>query len=111
MKPGSPDRHGHTLEASGRPRGGDSPTTGVMPPRKPIPPSRTHAEEFYYLKQMQAGTPLVLVLEGGERVCGRLEWYDEQALKIHREDGPNLLIFKRHIVYMHKDEQATHGQS
>ena len=71
--------------------------------RKPLPPEKTHAEEFYYLKQMGTKTVMVFVLEDGETLCGRVEWYDRDCVKIHRDDGPNLLLYKRHIKYVHKE--------
>ncbi len=71
--------------------------------RKPLPPEKTHAEEFYYLKQMGTKTVMVFVLEGGESIRGRVEWYDRDCVKIHRDDGPNLLLYKRYIRYVHKE--------
>jgi len=73
------------------------------PPKpKSTPPDQTHAECFYYLKQMQTKTPMVLVLRDGETLQGVIEWYDKCCLKIAREDGPNLLIYKPSIRYMYK---------
>lgn len=72
--------------------------------KKPVPPDQTHAENFYYLKQMQAKTPMVLVLKGGETIRGTIEWYDKNCLKISREEGPNLLVYKANIAYMYKQE-------
>ena len=80
------------------------------PPRtakKPIPPDQTNAENFYYIKQMQTKTPVVLVLQDGERINGVIEWYDRSCLKIHRTDGPNLLIYKANIKYLFKAEDET----
>ncbi len=85
----------------GRQHGGDGPR------RKAPPPPKTHAEEFYYLKQMNARTPMVVVFADGEVVRGRIEWYDEDCLKVHRDGAPNLLVFKRHVKYLYKDEAAT----
>jgi host factor-I protein len=76
--------------------------------KKPVPADQTHAETFYYLKQMQAKTPMVVVLKDGETIHGVIEWYDKACLKIHRSDGPNLLIYKPSIKYMFKANQA-HG--
>ncbi len=36
--------------------------------RKQTPPEQTNAEEFYYLKQMTAKTPMVVVLTDGEEL-------------------------------------------
>lgn len=72
------------------------------PKSKSTPPDQTHAECFYYLKQMQAKTPMVIVLRDGETLHGVIEWYDKSCLKISRQDGPNLLIYKPSIRYMYK---------
>jgi sRNA-binding regulator protein Hfq len=69
---------------------------------KVSPPEQTHAESFYYLKQMQAKTPMVVVLEDGEILNGVIEWYDKTCLKINRDDGPNVLLYKPSIKYMYK---------
>jgi host factor-I protein len=76
-------------------------------PRKPsqkkaVPPDQTNAENFYYIKQMQAKTPMTIVLKDGETLQGVIEWYDRASLKLNREEGPNLLIYKSNIKYMHK---------
>jgi hypothetical protein len=73
--------------------------------RKQSPPEQTNAEEFYYLKQMAARTPMVVMLTSGEEVRGWLEWYDKNAIKLNRSSGPNLLIPKASILYMFKEEE------
>lgn len=73
--------------------------------RKSSPPEQTNAEEFYYLKQMQARTPMVLRLVNGEELRGWVEWYDKAAIKFHRHDAPNLLIPKSSILYLFKEEE------
>ena len=70
--------------------------------KKVVPPDQTNAENFYYMKQMQAKTPMVIVLNDGEVIQGVIEWYDKGCLKVNREEGPNLLIFKQNIKYMYK---------
>ena len=69
---------------------------------KITPPDQTHAESFYYIKQMQTKTPMVVVLSDGETLNGVIEWYDKCCLKINREDGPNVLVYKPSIKYMYK---------
>src|SRR5258708_14703985 len=71
------------------------------------PPFETHAEIYYYKKQIDAHTPMVLVLEDGEEIEGTIEWYDRGALKINRRSGPNLLVLKRFIKYIFKAEERT----
>jgi len=74
------------------------------PVKKQVPPDQTYAENFYYLKQMQGKTPMVIVLQDGEKLNGVIEWYDRTCLKVNREDGPNLVLFKSNIKYMYKAE-------
>ena len=74
-----------------------------VPQKKPIPPDQTNAENFYYVKQMQAKTPMVFVLRDGEVLHGTIEWYDKCCLKINRDGEPNLLLYKPSIKYMYKE--------
>ena len=73
-----------------------------QPRKKPTPPEQTNAENFYYIKQMQSKTPMVLVLQDGEQIHGVIEWYDRNCLKVHRQNEPNLLIYKPSIKYLYK---------
>ena len=70
--------------------------------KRQIPPDQTNAENFYYVKQMQSKTPMVIVLKDGEVLQGIIEWYDKASLKVNRDEGPNLLIYKTNIKYMYK---------
>ena len=72
---------------------------------KAAPPEATHAENFYYLKQMSSKTPMVVVLTDGEQIRGWIEWYDKTCLKVNREGAPNLLIQKQCIKYLYKQEE------
>ncbi|MGI8567228.1 MAG: Hfq-like protein [Pyrinomonadaceae bacterium] len=72
--------------------------------RKRVPPSETNAEIFYYKKQMDAHTVMVMVLLDGEEIEGTIEWYDRSALKVNRKDEPNILLLKHNIKYMFKAE-------
>ncbi|WP_031497395.1 RNA chaperone Hfq [Bryobacter aggregatus] len=73
-------------------------------PKKQIPPDQTNAENFYYIKQMNTKTPMVIVLNDGEELHGVIEWYDKGSLKVNRDGEPNLLVYKSSIKYMYKDE-------
>ncbi len=96
---------------------GGAPRGGMPPPRPPQqpssiqvrkrqpPPAETHAEIYYYKKQIDAHTPMVLVLQDGEEIEGTIEWYDRGALKINRRAAPNLLVLKRNIKYIFKAEE------
>jgi RNA chaperone Hfq len=72
--------------------------------KKKTPPAyETHAENYYYLKQMSNKTPMAIVLNSGEVIKGTIEWYDRECIKITREGAPNLLIYKHSIQYIYKD--------
>ncbi len=76
--------------------------------RKAAPPEQTNAENFYYQKQMQSRTPMVIVLRDGEEVHGIIEWYDKTCIKVIRDDGrPNLMIYKPAIKYMFKEDEGV----
>lgn len=76
------------------------------PQKRPVPPDQTNAENFYYVKQMQGKTPMVITLKDGEVLKGVIEWYDRGCLKVNRDGAPNLLLYKSNIKYMYKDEDA-----
>jgi len=119
---------GGSSRAGGSSRGGSS-SHGSRPPqqrdsgdrnasstaaaqgRKRVPPSETNAEIFYYKKQMDAHTQMVLVLKDGEEIIGTIEWYDRAALKINRKDEPNILLLKHNIKYIFKAEDRDGGGS
>lgn len=85
---------------------GMSPNAGA---RKSSPSEKTFAEEYYYKKQMQHRTAMVVKLHDGEVLRGWIEWYDRDCVKVNREEGPNLLVMKRYILYMYKasEEKAA----
>ena len=47
-------------------RPGQPPHSSVQVRKRQPPPSETHAEIYYYKKQIDAHTPMILVLEDGE---------------------------------------------
>ena len=71
------------------------------------PPMETNAELFYYKKQIDAHTLMLIVLQDGEEIEGTIEWYDRGALKVNRKSAPNLLLLKRNIKYMYKAEDRV----
>lgn len=75
--------------------------------RKSPPSADTNAETFYYKKQIDSHTQMVVVLQDGEEVNGTIEWYDRDALKINRKDAPNLLVLKHNIKYMFKADDRS----
>ena len=74
--------------------------------RKAPPPDQTNAENFYYQKQMQSKTPMVIVLSDGEEVHGVIEWYDRACIKVNRGGAPNVMIYKPSIKYLYKEGEG-----
>lgn len=70
------------------------------------PQTETFAEVFYYKKQMNARTKMVIVLCDDEEIEGIIEWYDAGALKLSRVGEPNLLVLKHNIKYLYKAEDS-----
>ena len=64
-------------------------------------PEQTNAENFYYQKQMQTRTPIVVVLTDGEEIQGTIDWYDKTCIKLSRGSA-NLLVYKSNIRYLYK---------
>ncbi len=77
--------------------------------KKPAPQEQTNAESFYYLKQMQNRTPMVVVLHDGQELRGIIEWYDRTCIKVNRAAESNLMVFKHAIRYMYKVNEDKSG--
>jgi host factor-I protein len=65
-------------------------------------PEHTNAEYFYFQKQMQAHTPMVVVLTSAEQLHGTIEWFDKHCIKLARGSAGNVLIYKQAIRYLFK---------
>jgi host factor-I protein len=48
--------------------------------QRQAPPEVTNAENFYYVKQMNSKTPMVIVMTDGEEIRGCIEWYDRNCI-------------------------------
>jgi host factor-I protein len=75
------------------------------PRRKPSPHEQTNAENFYYLKQMQNSTPMVVVLQDGELIRGTIEWYDKNSIRVKRHSDPHVMVLKHYIKYLYKENE------
>lgn len=64
-------------------------------------------EEVKYLKRLiERGTPIRVKLIDNEEVSGVVEYYDHSFIRLTREDGPNLFVYKHDIKYFWEDEDA-----
>ena len=67
--------------------------------------SGSQAEVFYFQKQMQTQTPLLFVLDDGERIEGVVEWCDLHVIKVRHIT--RTLIYKSSIKYVYKASEAS----
>jgi|GEM_PF-105482 len=68
----------------------------------------SHAEVFYFQKQIQAQTRMVVVLENGDQIEGVIEWYDRYAIKLRHlghsnANGDGAIIGARNRMLIYKD--------
>lgn len=70
----------------------------------------SHAEAFYFQKQIQQQTDLTVILEDGEQLHGVLEWYDRCVIKL-RVGRQRVLIYKAGIKYLFKTSELHAGNT
>ncbi len=70
---------------------------------RPRAPQQTF-EEANYLKRLAADATRVRVkLTGNEEVSGVVEFFDVNFIRLTRDDGPNLFLFKHDIKYLYEE--------
>jgi sRNA-binding regulator protein Hfq len=92
------EKHEPKRQFASAPPGG---AAGIQ--KKPVPPESTNAENFYYVKQIQLKTPMVLVLRDGEKVEGVIDWYDKACLRVTNSEC-HFMVYKDAVKYMYKAE-------
>ena len=70
----------------------------------------SHAEAFYFQKQVQQHTEMTVVLDDGEELSGTIEWYDKCVIKM-RAGRRRVMVYKSGIRYLYKssEENAAGG--
>lgn len=61
---------------------------------------RSNAEAYYFQKQVQTQTTMVIVLDDGQQLEGCIEWYDKDAIKVR--GASRTLVYKTAIKYLYK---------
>jgi len=69
------------------------------------PVEATHAEAFYFQKQIQLQTEITIVLDDGEQMHGVIEWYDRCVIKMRVNGRQRILIYKSSIKYLYKTSE------
>ena len=67
----------------------------------------SHAEAFYFQKQIHSQTLMIFVLEDGQQIEGYIEWYDRNSIKVRH--GTRTLIYKSSIKYIYKAADNNGG--
>ena len=88
----------------------EDPLTHAMSADARAPQESSHAEAFYFQKQVQQQTEMTVVMEDGEEYRGVIEWYDKCVVKI-RSGRRRIMIYKSGIKYLYKSSEATQGNS
>jgi host factor-I protein len=70
----------------------------------------SHAEAFYFQKQMQMQTEMMVVLDDGEELRGVIEWYDKCVVKL-RVGRLRVMVYKTGIKYLFKASEAQQHSS
>lgn len=65
----------------------------------------SHAEAFYFQKQIQLQTEMTFILEDGEELHGVIEWYDKCVVKL-RSGRTRVMVYKSGIKYLFKTSDA-----
>jgi sRNA-binding regulator protein Hfq len=65
-------------------------------------PEQTFEEAAYLHRLAETATPVCIRLIGDEEVRGVIEFYDLNFLRLTREEGPNLFVFKHDIKYIYE---------
>ena len=73
-------------------------------------PESSHAEVFYFQKQMQQQTEMTVVLEDGEELRGVIQWFDKCVIKL-RVGRQRVMVYKSCIKYLYKGSEAIPQQT
>ena len=84
----------------------DDPLSHAMIADSQGAPESSHAEVFYFQKQMQQQTEMTVVLEDGEELHGVIQWFDRCVIKM-RVGRQRVMVYKSCIKYLYKGADAT----
>ncbi len=79
-----------------------------MAKAKTLAPDITLAEPRYLRSLIEGKIPVVVKLVSNELLHGLVEYYDRHFIRLTREDGPNLFVYKHEIKYLFEDPAAKH---
>lgn len=74
----------------------------VIKSPKQKPTEQTFEEPKYLKHLIENHIPVCVKLEDETEVTGTIEYYDAAFIRITRDEGPNLFLFKHHIKYLYE---------
>ncbi len=69
-------------------------------------PEQTFEEVKYLRHLIEHEVPVRIRLSSNEEVVGVIEFFDANFIRVTREDGPNLFLFKHDIKYLQEEPEA-----
>ncbi len=66
-------------------------------------PAQTFAEVEYLQRLAEDGVRVKVKLADDREFAGIVEFFDAQFIRLTREEGPNLFLYKHDIKYLYED--------
>jgi sRNA-binding regulator protein Hfq len=73
-------------------------------------PEQTFEEVKYLRHLIENQIPVRVRLSNNEEVVGLIEFYDQDFIRITRQDAPNLFLYKHDIKYLFEDSDSEQGK-
>ena len=70
---------------------------------KTKPPEQTFEEPRYLRRLIENEVPIRVRLQNNEEYSGTIEFYDAGFIRLTRQDGPNLFLYKHDIKYLYEE--------
>jgi sRNA-binding regulator protein Hfq len=77
-----------------------------MPPKptaKNKAPDVTFMEPKYLRQLIDRGTRVRVKLSDNQELSGCIEFYDHSFIRLTRDDGPNVFLYKHDIKYLYEE--------
>ena len=69
-------------------------------------PEITNMEPQYLRRLIDHGTRVRIKLADNEEFSGVVEFYDQSFIRLTRDNGPNLFVYKHDIKYLYEEPEA-----
>ena len=69
-------------------------------------PEQTFEEVKYLRHLIENQIPVHIRLSSNEEVVGTIEFYDANFIRLTRDNGPNLFLYKHDIKYLYEEPEG-----